>query len=1053
MIGRLKTQFKFIHLSSRLVCLLALADCVPIARAFTPGDAPRNPIYSFDVWQVEDIGVPNTVTSILQSHNGYLWMGTYQGLVRFDGVNFTQFDAVHTPGLQNSRITALYEDNAGTLWIGHETGELSRLSGGEFHRVQPGQTWPEGPVEEIETDENNDVWILNEKGVLFRVRDGKRLESPGGLSTTRRGALSREANGRLWMVANGLVSRMEHGELKDFRFPDAAPSDFYERVAPARDGGLWVVGNGRIRKWTGNQWGQDLGECPCGHNHFVSALEETRAGNLLVGTVDDGLYVVEPGAEIHHYSRTNKLSHDWIRGLCEDHEGNIWLGTGAGLNALRARKVRMLEAQDHFQGRAVLSFSVRPDGSAWVGTEGAGLYHYEHNAWTCYTESSGLSNLFVWSVLVTRPGELFVGTWGGGCMLKRGEHFEQAGELSRITAPVVALYEGQEGEVWIGTTTGVYRYQNGNLKFIAGKDEMSFPDVRAIAQSPDGTMWFGLCGGGVARLNGGKLQQFRKGDGLNSDFVQCLYADLDGSLWIGSSDYNGICRWKQGKFGTLSSQQGLPATVICHITDDGAGNLWFSSNPGVFRARKTELEQCAEGQLQAVKCFSFGKAEGMGSLICSGGFQPGTCRTMQGQLWVPTAKGIATIDPANVTLNQAEPPVAIETLLADNQPLMTDIKSGAQSSSEHSEPATVDSNGRLNIPAGKQRFEIRYTALSFAAPEKVRFKYKLEGLEKEWTDAETKRAAPYTYLPPGPYTFRVIACNNDEVWNNVGASLAFYVLPEFWQTWWFKTVVLLAGAGLVAGAVMSWMRRRVRRKLEQLERQRIVERERARIARDIHDDLGASLTHITLLSQSARGELDDGHTAAEDMDQIYTTARELTRAMDEIVWAVNPKHDTLESLVAYLARFAQNFLSGTGLRCRLDVPVQLPAWTLTSEIRHNVFLASKEALNNAVKHAHATEVRLSLELAPSAFVIVVGDNGQGFELQRLNGHPGGGDELRASAGNGLQNMKRRLTEVGGQCEWETAPHEGTRVRMTIQVNGVAASSKEMTGVILHKERR
>jgi signal transduction histidine kinase len=232
-----------------------------------------------------------------------------------------------------------------------------------------------------------------------------------------------------------------------------------------------------------------------------------------------------------------------------------------------------------------------------------------------------------------------------------------------------------------------------------------------------------------------------------------------------------------------------------------------------------------------------------------------------------------------------------------------------------------------------------------------------------------------------------------------------------------------------------------------------VERERARIARDIHDDLGASLTHITLLSQSARGELEEGHTAAGDMDQIYTTARELTRAMDEIVWAVNPKHDTLESLMAYLARFAQNFLTGTGLRCRLDVPVQLPPWTLTSEIRHNVFLASKEALNNAVKHAHATEVRLSLELNPSAFVIVVGDNGQGFELQKLNGHPSGGtDDLRASGGNGLQNMKRRLSEVGGRCEWETVLHEGTRVRMTIQINGVVASSKDTTGVILHKER-
>jgi signal transduction histidine kinase len=257
----------------------------------------------------------------------------------------------------------------------------------------------------------------------------------------------------------------------------------------------------------------------------------------------------------------------------------------------------------------------------------------------------------------------------------------------------------------------------------------------------------------------------------------------------------------------------------------------------------------------------------------------------------------------------------------------------------------------------------------------------------------------------------------------------------FWQTLWFRPAAVLGGAAAVSAAVVFVTRRRVRARLEQLERQQAVERERARIARDIHDDLGASLTRISMLSQTVRGELDDRQQAAADIDQIYGTARELTRAMDEIVWAVNPKHDTVDSLVTYLGRFAQTFLSAAGIRCRLDVPLQLPPWTLTAEIRHNVFLAFKEALNNAVKHAQASEVRVSLEVLPSGLLLVIADNGQGFENNGSeNPFSSRPDPTRAAPGNGLFNMRKRLDEIGGRCEWDTAQGEGTRVKLVITVN-------------------
>jgi signal transduction histidine kinase len=340
----------------------------------------------------------------------------------------------------------------------------------------------------------------------------------------------------------------------------------------------------------------------------------------------------------------------------------------------------------------------------------------------------------------------------------------------------------------------------------------------------------------------------------------------------------------------------------------------------------------------------------------------------------------------------------------------------------------------LEIRPGKQRFEFRYTALSLVAPEKVRFKCRLDGLETDWVEAGTRRVAYYSYLKPGDYTFRVVACNNDSVWSETGATLALRVLPYFWQTWWFSVCAMVTGAGVVGGGARYATRRRLRRRMEILERQRAVEKERARIAKDIHDDLGASLTRITLLSQSDRAELEDPRQAAADLAKIYTTARELTRAMDEIVWAVSPQHDTLDSLVTYLGKFAQDFLSVAGIRCRLNVPMQLPPLSLTAEVRHNLFLVLKEALNNVVKHAAATEVRVSLAPAASGFSLVVEDNGKGFDPARAGvaGNVGGG-AARLSAGNGLSNMRKRLEEIGGVFEIDTARGEGTKLKFVVQL--------------------
>jgi signal transduction histidine kinase/ligand-binding sensor domain-containing protein len=1001
----------------------------------------------FEVWHDEgNWWLQDSVTAIVQTHDGYIWLGTYHGLVRFDGLNFTVFDSGNAPALPNGRITSLYESGDHVLWIGHETGQLSKIAAGEFRPVKLGENWPGGVVEAITSDEADNVWLLNDNGVLYRVNDDWTATIPGGASALRKATLAKARDGRIWMTSNGKVATLERGQAATIELPVDSTGGMVERVFAATDGGIWVLGQGKLRKWRAGAW-QETIEAALGPAGSIGVAIETRYG-LLAGTMHAGLYLLRPGLEPLHFTRADGLSHDWVRALTVDAEGNCWIGTGAGFDGLRPRNVRMVAPADGWQGCAVRSFLVEPDGGAWVGTEGAGLYHYDGREWSVFNEQKGLPSLFVWSVLRTKTQQLLVGTWGGGLYERSHDRFQTPPGLSKVTAPVTALYQGRSSEVWIGTQEGLYRLKDGGLVLLAGKEQLVVPDIRTIAETSDGTLWFGMLGGGLGALKDGALKQFRKADGLSSDLVTCLFADADATLWIGTSD-NGLTRLKDQKFSTINVEHGLLAKGVTHIVDDGAGYFWMGSFSGILRVSKADLNLCADGKADQVRCLSYGRAEGLTTQICTSGFQPGACRSSDGQLWFPTIKGLATLDPGNVASNSVPPPVSIEALLVDGKLVGASRSEESPAGGAASDPparrksvASSESPGLafsaegtpLRIRPGRHRFEFRYVALSFVAPEKVRYSRMLEGLENDWVDAGVKRSAEYQYLPPAQYTFHVIACNNDGVWNRGGASLAFTVLPFFWQTFGFRLGSVTGGAAALATGVFWASRRRLRRQLEISERQHAVERERGRIARDMHDELGASLTRISLLSESVLSETSAQPQVAADADQIHSTAREVIRSMDEIVWAVNPAYDTLDSLVAYLGRYAERYLDAVGIRCRLDVPMQVPRLALNAEVRHNVFLAFKEALHNVVKHAHATEVRISIELGMAGFVVLVVDDGSGFDLNGAEQPRSASlDDTRLASGNGLVNMRKRMQEIGGTCEWDTAPGRGTRLKLAVLI--------------------
>lgn len=1015
-----------------LMCAMAgLADGL---RAQTNGVNPHDE-FAIEV-RTSEHGLPqNSATDIIQTRRGYMWVSTYNGIAQFDGLHFRVFNSSNTKGLTNSRVTALYEDRRGMIWIGHDNGLLTGYSEGTFEALKTPPTWINAPIKDFAEDELGEVWALNQRGDALRISDDfiampPRLMADDLFVNPR---VTTDGNRRVYVARNGVVALLTPNGYETVDFADAAVRPFYYGLAASRDGQLWVLGEGRVRKWNGTNWTEDLGPLPHS-NASVTLVHETASGLLMVGTLQNGLFVYDRARGWFLLNRENGLPQDWVCSLAEDQERNIWVGTGGGLALLRQRKVTMFSAPDEWQGRPVLSITLARDGAIWAATEGAGLYRFDGTNWSHFGIAEGLANLFMWSVTEDSQGDIWAGTWGGGLFRWEQGAFALQTNLTAISDPVLALKEFPAGTMWIGTGTGLVRWRDGVVERFDSLGSAAAGDVRAIEIGVDGEVWIGTQGTGLGWLKNDRYKSFQTSDGLAGQFILSLYCEPDGTLWIGTLDM-GLCRFKDGRFQTITTAHGLPANIIYHIEDDHLGNLWFNSPVGLFRVNKKQLNACADGEVSSLVVLVYGKVEGLSTLAGTGGFTPSGFRSPDGRLWFSTTRGIAVVDPRRARPNPIRPPVWIEDVLVDSQNVPFDLK-----------PTAVDSRQRRSTPGpnavvvqpGRRQLEVRYTGLSFTSPERVQFKYRLEGLDTDWTDAVTRRNVTYSFLPPGDYTFRVIACNSDGMWSENGAAVAITVLPNFWQTLWFKILMAFATCAVGGLGVYIISRQRHRRKLEVITRERALERERARIAQDIHDDLGASLTRIGLLSESTAGDLEIKGRAATNLEQILSTTRELTRSMDEIVWAVNPRHDTLESLTNYISQFSQDFLSAAKIRCRLVLPMQLPDIFVRSEVRHNLFLAIKEALHNIVKHSKASEVRLTLRFVPGGLQFSIADNGPGFDLE----HPGdvhGRD--RHAMGNGLPNIQARLILIGGKSTIQSAPGEGTTVEFFVPLANTAAHSR------------
>jgi len=976
-------------------------------------------------WDTEE-GLPvSNVSAMAKTADGYMWIGTSSGLVRYDGVRFKTYYPENAPALRDARISALLTARDGELWIGTSSGALVRFAMGRFDEVSLGTTVPKAAVAYLAEDSRGTIWGIVERAGIFSHRDGQTVfYGTNSLPSPMVWGITPDLQAGLWAVAKW---RLMHFDGTKWSLAEGLPADFprVSMITPRRKGGLWIAAVGqtglpsgdrgaRIFKYEGGRLIEDSVSVPWNQDSRRSLprlLMEDGQGRLWLATRGAGIFVRD-GGKWQPISDSPALSQAQANFIGEDEDKAIWIGMdGGGIYQLRPRSVAVLEPPSRIPSGCFWTVYPASDGSVWGGTDGNGIFHWKNGVWKHFECAQGLTNLHVNAIIEDRQKNIWAGTMGGLFVL-RNDRFKSVTDVETLRLPVFALKESRSGDLWLGTRNGLVQMNREATNVFAREQGIPLGPINAIEEDRAGRIWVsippyrdGRSAGpvgpyGLFAKSGKRFEHIAEGKWAGEPHIRCLQADAAGGLWIGTISA-GFFRLRDGKLTEFSREDGLPNNRIQAIVPDNAGNLWFCSELGIFGCPIQQLDDYARSRNARLNWWRIQRSDGLPNKSATGNGQPSAARGADGQLWFSNGNALTGFDPQHVIRSARLRPPLIEEIFVDGV---------AQA---------PEANGRLRITTEIRRVEIHYTSPNTSTPDLPTFWVRLKGFDADWVKQGKTRVITYD-LQPGDYEFAVAVTGPDGSRLETAKPLQIEVVPRFRER---AAVRICAGVLFVAGiaaGVWWWERARSRRRLRELEIQQAMDQVRQRIARDIHDDLGAGLTEITLLSDNLRADIRGPDTGEKTVERIAARARALTHEMDEVVWAINPRTDTLESLVTYLNDFAQERLTLAGIRCRLNTAAELPNLQLPADLRHSLYRAAKEALNNATKHAGATEVAITIEARADDLLFIVQDNGRGFDP---------GQPLKR--GNGLKNMRTRLVEIGGSCEIQSSPGKGTTVCFTI----------------------
>jgi signal transduction histidine kinase/ligand-binding sensor domain-containing protein len=1000
--GAVATLLWLMSAASLATAAAAAAAAAAAGAAATLPSLAGEPSWSLRTWQIDD-GSNNIVSGIAQTPDGYLWVSTSAGVNQFDGLRFTHYSLADRVGVPGSNVRLMLAGHDSGLWLVMD-GSVVQLKMNSAPRVfrdgVPSQR-PESVVE----DDHGSLWIgYRGPGQVCRIKDAHVtvLGVESSIPAAKVDSLAVDTQGRLWLAADDRV-----GQIRAERFSEVFRTSTTAYPARASDGGLWICSG-----LTLYHYDEQDGLTTASHLPLNRAMTEPLTpyedhyGTLWIGTATAGLFrydgvgfqsIATPQARITCFK--------------EDTEGNLWIGTDVGLDRISPRAIEVDGAERGLPFGSITSICQTPDGHIWASAiDGALMVRSADGRWgpapfqiegqaVCLASDS--------------DGALWIGTMNRRLYRWRGEKLSSwDSNIGLLGRSVTALLPTRDGALWIGSidADSVQCLRAGRL--VNFKLPIGLGRIAAMAQDKSGNLWIGWLGKGkLMRMSGDQL--IDETELIGDSPVNAFYVAPDDSLWIGFR-HKGLGRLKDGQLRVITAKQGLYEDHVAQILADDRGWLWVASDHGIFKVRLSELNDCADGKIARVQSVHFGGDEALPRMQAKTGIFPSFMRGSDGRLWMIMANELAIVHPDRVREYLVPPPVQIERLVVDDQ---------AEESRDYFGKEVTGfgetDNSPIKLQPDYHRLQFDFTALTFGSSENARFRYRLENFDEAWNETTEHRTAVYPRLPAGSYRFRVIAANADGIWNRDGAAVYLTVAPFIWQTWWFRVGASISVVAVLLLLVRYMAFRRLRLRLQLLEQRSALDAERARIARDIHDDLGHGLTQIALLSDMTQQDRLAPDELDEQLEQIASTARQGIKSLDETVWAINPRNDTLADLIDYIGHFVMQSLRSAQIKCELDLPEQTPELMLPSEVRHALFLVVKEAVNNILRHAHAEKVWLSITNSWDVISIRIADNGRGFCVAAS------GDACQ----DGLRNMRQRMLDIGGTFAVESSPGNGTRISL------------------------
>ncbi len=1049
----------------------------------TPALASLNPELSLDryiheTWQT-DSGLPqSSVIAIAQTNDGYIWLGTEVGLVRFDGVQFTVFDKRNTAAIRSNQIQSLLVDHQGTLWIGTTGGGLSRLSNGEFSAVNMHGSLPNDSTLSLYEDERGTLWIGTDGGGLVSLA-GQKLRvfrKANGLADDSVFSISGDGKGSIWAGTDGGLSRLRDGRFTNYRRKDGLASDFIRSVYVSRTGAVWIGTKGS---------GVDRLEMK-GFDHFstrdgltsdsVLSIREDRAGTIWIGTLGGGLNRFASGQFSSLANGKGLASPDIICAIFEDREGNLWSGTaGGGLHRFRTGLFSTLKMEEGGDQPSVLGLFEAQDGALWMGSK-RGLTRWDHGKLTRYTKAQGLPDDLVLSVTQDSAGTIWAGTSKGIAKLVSDKFVKQEFDFENSAEFVGCTYTDAAGTVWFGNRKGLHHFDGKHLTTYTTEDGLASNYVLAIHEDKRGVLWVGT-NGGLCKMQRGRFVSFTKANGLSNNIVRSITGDAQGNLWLGTNG-GGLNRLKNGVFTHFSAEEGLFDDDVFTVLDDQMGHLWMSCDRGISKVSKKDLDDFARGRAKGLSSSVYGTEDGMPAREANGGFQAAGLRTRAGLLCFPTVKGLTMIDPANLAAARTPPGVLIERVSVDGKAL--------------------PENRLLSIGPGSGKLDFQFTGFEFSTPQKIRFRYRLEGFDKDWNDAGAQRTARYTNISPGQYHFQVVACNNEQLCSPAPASVALRLRSHFYQTAPFLLLMGLSPPGLVWFAYQLRIRRarlrerelvclvderteelrarehdlrrsndrlesRVRERTddllrmnEALEEEVSVRRAaelRAEAASRAKSDFLTNMSHelrtpingiLGMTELTLDCELDSGHR--ENLEMVKTSADSLLVLVNDILdfSKIEAGKVALESVVFNLHGSIRDFCETLAARARqkklafmLEIDERVPALVVGDPMRLRQVILN--LVDNAIKFTAAGKIQVAVRLleddseesyvtalfAVSDTGIGIPDGKQAAIFEAFNQADNSSTRRYGGAGLGLTISSHLVKLMGGSMSLESEPGAGS----------------------------